>query len=222
MYCNYRWTLLVLNYGIFVFTCHADFAQGAPILLAEWTRDQAPRLRVGEAPGTTLQYHFLMSFSPLGGGWTQNVAANDVGMTFLAPPETVHVLNEALISDQTILGGSVGSDADFHNTIANWLVWPDGAMGITYNQLVPQLPDYNLTEIARTVNSFVLQPLGTDTFRFGGSQTIRLYGELVPEPTTLLFGAMNSLIIALAVSRRRPRHPSIQSPRHSPFDQPYH
>jgi hypothetical protein len=212
---NNRWILLVVSLAFFVFTSHADFSQAAPILLAEWTRDQAPRLRVGEPPPTTLKYDFFLATSgpePIGGVWVQDIAASDVGMTFSAPPEIVEMVNDGLVSDQSILGGHVGPEGEFHNTIANWLVWPDGAMGITYIQQVPQLPDYNLTQITRTVNGFVVQPVGpgTDTFRFGGSQTIRLYGALVPEPTTLLLGAVNCLLIALAVSRRRPKRPSNQ------------
>ena len=203
---NNRWSLLVVSFAFFVFTSQADFCQAAPILLAEWTRDQDPRLHVGAPAGTTLQYHFYMSIflaNSLGGAWTQDISDSDVGMTFSAPPETVGMLNEALVSDQMNLGGHVGPEGDFHNTIANWLIWPDGAMGMTYDQFVPRLFDYDVTEITRTVNSFFLENIDSSTFRFGGSQTIRLYG--VPEPSAIAL-----LLIGILIGHRRPTRPNIR------------
>lgn len=92
------------------------------------------------------------------------------------------------------------------NTLQDWLGWVAGTFGLSYEQYVPVITEYRVTRITRTIDDFLIQPN-----RFGGAQTISFYGNLIPEPGTLL-GLTASLIL---LACRRPRRPNSRCPRYT-------
>ena len=177
--------------------------------MAEWQQTVAPSTVAGPIPSSLL-FQFVATFSPYGTGggiWDEFYTAADVGHTFHAPPADLDLLDDPFTSSDVVFGGFIGPGAQGSiGTLSQWLAHQDGHMGVTYTQYVPILKNYPVTDITRTIDNLLLVELVSDHFQFGGTQTIRLYSELVPEPSATTF----SLIGTLLILHRRPTRPTCQ------------
>jgi hypothetical protein len=162
-------------------------ASAQPVLLAEFK--QAHRLGAFEF-GSTLPSGVPFRFQAIrslggngpfvGGSWTQSISQADVGQTFAAPSEIVDLLRDPIRTG--IFGAAVGFATIYDGPLDYWINKAPGTFPPdTFTLYVPDYTDYWLTELTRTIDSFVLdwvQP--GQIYVPGGGQTIRFYGELIP------------------------------------------
>jgi hypothetical protein len=194
-----QWSFLVLAVSLAALETRAE-----PILLFELKHVAEPPFLVLGAPPSELDYFFSMVDSgrpsPVAHGllWHTSVSASDVGRTFEAPQEQVAALNSELTQlsnpDLLLVSGQI-------QTLDSSVVWgfyeavarsPLVTGQVTFEAAlaVPSLSRYTVTDIERIVDSFYLQevPFGQNrAYHYGGAQTLRVYGVVVPESTTSLF-----------------------------------
>jgi hypothetical protein len=170
-------------------------ASAEPVLLGEWFRSQSYNQQSALPP--TIPFRFTSRYDInftefIGGTWTQNIGHADVGQTFDAPQAVVDSLGESLRYMDVRFGGGIGNtNLDIIAPLSGHLQARE-----SYTQYVSALTDYRVTRITRTIDSLILQP-GSDSgnHREGGMQTVRLYGERIPEPTSVLLFALSALAI---------------------------
>lgn len=209
---------IVVAFSIFAATIAINpcgVAHAEPILLAEWTRDQPATFVDWRQPTlpSTVPFTFtsLLYTSPsvfIGGDWTQQIGHASVGATFEAPPAIVNLLDDTFLGSGVRFGGGVGNFNSFINDLSNWLIPPGGNSSIGfYTQHVPQLHDYRVGRLTRTIDSVILEWVPNATGRayyLGGQQTVRLYGQLIPEPGSIALG----LVALMFISAIRPTNRS--------------
>jgi hypothetical protein len=149
----------------------------------------------------------FMSFSANGGNGAPPIAklegsydSDDVGMTFYATPENVEAFQAALslptgeygiITSNHVAGGG---DADelWRTDLPDYL-----------RQFVPRLgvgfTGYDLTAVTQTIDRIEYQPGITITSQ--QEQTIRIYGQVIPEPSSVMLLILHVCVIVFRDSR---------------------
>jgi hypothetical protein len=134
----------------------------------------------------------------------------DVGQTFSAPAELIPDFNAALTST-----GDLTVSAQFTTSAGNM-----GDIKISYSSAVtsgslreslpvarfvptlgPNLSGYHITGITQTVDSINFIPITASRYRAEASSTIRVYGEVVPEPATCILAL--AIIVPVVAHRKR-------------------
>lgn len=125
--------------------------------------------------------------------------ADDVGVTFSATPEMVESIEFALTQPTGRFSLDISSFApSAHPVDALWL---SAVSDLSIQQFVPRLGHgllgYDLKTITQTIDRIEYQMSGRNIVSFQ-EQTIRFYGQPVPEPTTtLLLLCCHAFVLAI-------------------------
>jgi hypothetical protein len=132
----------------------------------------------------------------------------DVGQTFAADPITLTKFNTVLTDDviSHTFDSGFGQPVPFHAQVDEFFDGPFmGEIPPTHSpdnpaivmkafvpQLGPNFSGYAITRVDQTIHGFNIdQPGGPNTFyRYWGAQTVRIYGERIPEPDIYLLVAL--------------------------------
>jgi hypothetical protein len=100
-------------------------------------------------------------------------------MTFDAMPATVEPIAEALSRPDAGVNIRVQSSS-FSRTLDQLQsgAWPECCDIVTFRKYVPDISKLQITGLTMTIDSFHLEPMGSNAI-IGGGHTIRIYG--VPE-----------------------------------------
>ena len=174
--------------------CVFSGASGAA-LIAEIGINIPPAFENDPPPTNSVLYQFgVLSHSPtlVGGEYSRQVTAADLGLTFEVPGSIVNPIAESL----TRLNAEVGIRV--HNIAygrpldqlqsSGWGIIDDRA---TFHKFVPDITKVSISRITMTIDSFSFTRFGDDA-SIGGGHTIRLYG--VPEPASCILICIGSLV----------------------------
>ncbi|HEY3391494.1 MAG TPA: hypothetical protein VGK58_02215 [Lacipirellulaceae bacterium] len=114
--------------------------------------------------------------------------SSHVGMTFSAAPDVVHEM-EFNLRQPT---GSFWLDGLARTPVPHRPddLWQMGLIvDISVNQLVPRLgyglAGYDLTSVTQTIDRLEYRTTGINAYVAEQEQTIRIYGQLIPEPSSI-------------------------------------
>jgi hypothetical protein len=177
-----RRTLLIsLIFGV----SFAAPSKSAPIVLKELSYSDGGTQFA--ATPTSLPFDFRIYEpdifpTPVYTTWLQNYSPADVGMSFFAPPEVVAGANASRTSTTAVADLLVNGSAfhsDFHSV---WVDFP---------------PGHNITAIERIVDQLVITPVHETRYTVQFAQRVRIWGERIPEPGTILLLLIGSIYCAM-------------------------
>lgn len=182
--------------AFFVAPCRA-----APMLLAQFT------LRVGGpgggSPPATVDFGYRAYQpgpfpTPIYFTWREPYQVSDVGATFLAPTAIIEGANAALRSATAEYSLDI-APAHF----ATWtLNQPDScSTRACLEVFVPDIAAHKVTSVERIIDQLIITPEG-DHYSLTAAQRIRLWGEPIPEPSTVAL-LVTAVGIALVTARNR-------------------
>jgi hypothetical protein len=182
----------------YTFCLAAAPAYSAPTLIAEFSYDSGLQF----TPGSVLPSSVNFSFATTLGTpdtlthWASQHNPVDIGQTLLAPPEVVRGVAAVTTNPHVVFVVSIGPDSGRFGGYDD-LMPPTGEdLGVLRMKLFVSNPtSYQVSSIERMINNVVLRwvPGGEGSYyHTGGMQTVRLYGEIIPEPSisALLFAAV--------------------------------
>jgi hypothetical protein len=163
----------------------SDPSLAEPILIVEIHN-------TGFAPLTSGQPDMYFSFrlGEPGTQWLMSLTEADEGMTFSAPSDLLTVYDQHLTSSDDVFvvmgccedvehGFDSPPRLNFGNT---------GGDFITVTRIAPNLgPNlfgYRLTEMTQTIDDITITHVSDVRYNRSGAHTIRIYGEVIPEPAT--------------------------------------
>jgi hypothetical protein len=178
-------------------------SDAAPILLVEFTH-KVSAVEGGEPLPATVPFDFdayepfpLVYFSFRG-----EYGANDVGMTYIAPPEVVIGANQAFASPSATYLLETGP-ANFSSSRH---LSPSSCQ--THECLVvfvDDVTDYLVTSVERAIDQLTLTRTQGNLYILDGAQRVRFWGERIPEPNALaLLVASIGCCSRIRIAGRRP------------------
>jgi hypothetical protein len=189
-------------------TSHAE-----PILLAQLYHSAAP----SDNPGETMQFSFVTYGGPgdeIRLSTTPTLA--DIGKTFVPDPSTLARFAEVLTTSTggRVIDSGFGIVTPRHASVDEFFDGPFmGEIPPTHspdteafimNAYVPQLgrnfSGYRITQIEQTINGMSIIPANPTTSQYWGAQTIHIFGEQIPEPSTCV---LVGIYLAMPSRRRR-------------------
>jgi hypothetical protein len=66
----------------------------------------------------------------------------------------------------------------------------------------PNLTGYTISSVTQTFNSLLVEPNGSNRYRLTGNTTIRIYGDVVPEPASWAHVSV-AFIATVSLARKR-------------------
>jgi hypothetical protein len=146
--------------------------------------------------------------TPVYFAWEGNYSVADVGDSFFAPPDVVNGATAALRSPTAIFDLQSGAFG-FSQRRLNEVPWGvENCSGPNHTCVFVDDPsDYFVTSIERTIDMLAITAASTSTYHIQGAQTIRLFGEHIPEPRTaaLVILAASSCIVIRSGFRKPTR-----------------
>ena len=133
---------------------------------------------------------------------------DDVGMTFHATPEVVDAIEFALSQPTGRFALDISSFAPGSHPVDElWQTdWNPKLSDIAIRQFVPRiglgLSGYDLTAVTQTVDKIEYLMSGRQIHSFQ-EQTIRFYGEVIPEPSSMMLILVHGLVCCAAYGRYR-------------------
>jgi hypothetical protein len=132
--------------------------------------------------------------------WSVFAAPADVGSTFFMPQELVPRFHTILTHPDRIfvVPGLFGDGS--HSFISppklNQTDPPGEVITVTRvaPNLGPNLFGYRVTSITQTIDELVYTNIASNRFRGTGSHTVRVYGEIIPEPASVLTMVIATLL----------------------------
>jgi hypothetical protein len=174
----------------------ANSADSAPIVLEELSATEAGQLFTAlpiSVPFDFRIYEPNVFPTPVYFTWFENYSAADIGKSFLAP--------------QNVVDGAI---AAFPSPTALYVLQTGGPFFTEpFRWTFVGLPlGYQITAIERVIDEIVLTPISEDRYFVNAAQTIRIWGEPIPEPGTISFSLIAWSYVALihrTAGRRRPK-----------------
>jgi hypothetical protein len=159
---------------------------------------------------TNIAFEFASFIVPVGGPfveWSLPVVPTDVDRTFSVPPDLLPTFN-ALLGNPAVIGVRTGFSVN--NAIDRRTVYtPAITFGTSTDVpsvtrlapiLGPNFTGYRITDITQTIDELVIEQISSTRYRERGAHTIRIYGERVPEPSSLwLVGIAHLLCYTLRI-----------------------
>jgi hypothetical protein len=198
-----------LSIAIIHLSVGLGISRAEPILLAQQYHSAAPP----DNPGETMQFSFITYGGPgdeIRLSTTPTLA--DVGKTFVPDPATLARFAEVLTTSTggRVIDNGFGIGSPRHASVDEFFDGPFmGEFPPTHspdNQafimkaFVPQLgrnfSGYRITQIEQTIDGLSIIQVNPTTSLYWGAQTIRIFGEQIPEPTTTLL--VFQLLVCLA------------------------
>jgi hypothetical protein len=162
----------------------AGEVRGAPIVLKEITAigRGEQTLPFPGLPLTSAPFNFQILVenvfpTPVYAEWPENYSPAQVGMSFFAPPDVVAGATAARSSTTAVYSLQTGGQ-----------FFSGGAANLWYLELPP---NYSITAMERIVDKLTLTRIDASRYIVDAAQTIRVWGEPIPEPGTialLIFG----------------------------------
>ena len=173
-------------------------AVAAPTLIAEFLQE-AIWFTPGNQLPTEVGFSFGVHNQPTNATahWSQVLTTAEIGQTFIAPMDVVADFAAIPISPQTYLVMNIGPQPGGEVQLMDLQPLPPMNSIPVGTLHVPDVADYVISGIDRTIDDVVIEwvPTGEGQYYYiGGAQTVRLYGTLVPEPSTVALG-----LLALAI-----------------------
>jgi hypothetical protein len=147
--------------------------------------------------GTVFDFDVLILADPLPpqitAEWSFFGAPTDVGSTFVMPKELLPNFSTVLTHPQRIFGAlSIFFNHTFDSPPKlNFTTTNQDVVTVTRvaPNLGPNLAGYRLTNITQTIDELQYTNVTPSRFRGSGAHTIRIYGEVIPEPASFLYVA---------------------------------
>jgi hypothetical protein len=165
----------------------SNFSKAEPILLVEIHNVGSSSLTSGEPE---MGFHFDIGIQ--GSDWGVLATQNDVGKTFFAPSDLLQIYNEHLTSPEFLFVSLTCCGATAHSFGAPPAL-NFGNVGrpfVTVTRVAPNLgPNlvgYVLTDLTQTIDDITITHVSDMRYNRSDAHTVRIYGEVVPEPATLL------------------------------------
>ena len=181
-----------------------------PIPLVEFSYDSGLQFMPGSVLPSSVDFSFgtTLGTPETRTHWAGQYTPSDIGQTLLAPPDVVAGVSATITNPNVIFTMNIGQAPRFGGY--DDLTPPtgnDNDLGtLRMTLFVPNPSSYQVRSIERTINNVVLQwvPSGEGKyFHIGGKQTILLYGEQIPEPSTFLL--VGICLAMLPVTMRWPQ-----------------
>jgi hypothetical protein len=176
--------------------------------LVEITHEKLPMFGgEGNPPVRDWEFWFSASLAPDGNPpllqWFESYGMDDVGDSFFAPPEVVNNAAIALKSPSTyyIMITAGLSDPAGPGRLIDWST--SDPCNPCATVFVSDVTAHEVSAVERVIDSLVVEPTGFGTWVFGGKQTIRFWGEPIPEPNSLALLVMTAGSFHIFFSRRR-------------------
>jgi hypothetical protein len=143
------------------------------------------------------------------GIFAQTATMEDVGKTFPAPLEAIPDFQFGLTRQthfdmvlnfnrsEAFIGSEALEDMHFETNLGAII------MDRYAPVLGPALVGYTITDITRTIDRFELLHVSGPNYAQFGTQTIRIYGDAIPEPGTGTLMGITALFAAACLSTRR-------------------
>jgi hypothetical protein len=212
------WRALLLS--IFAALFQSTDSQAAPILLVEFSH-QSGGVQNGSSPAAVpfqfRGYEPNVFPTPVYFAWAAEYAMTDAGKSFSAPTELVQGATAALHSPTGIFDLQSGA-VSFSQRRLNEVPWGvDVCEGANHTCVFVDDPTRHfVTAIERIIDDLVITPVTQNSYHVEGAQTVRLWGEPIPEPNTIaIIGTLHCVIVfrhlrrksisRLTVVRRRSR-----------------
>lgn len=175
---------------VFVLCFIAVPAHAALTLLAEFSQ-QASWFTPGTQLPSEVGFSFILHDQPTNdtAQWSQVLTTADVGHTFAASADVVADFAAIALAPQIYLTMNIGPQPSGPIPLMD-LQPPPPINDIPVGTLfVADVADYVISGINRVVDEVVIEwvPSGVgEHYLIGGAQTVRLYGMLIPEPSSFV------------------------------------
>jgi hypothetical protein len=209
MHLNSNLVKAVLSVVIVHLSVGLGISRAESILLAQlynshgWTDD----------PGETIRLSFVTYAGPgdeIRLSTTPTLA--DIGKTYIPDAATLGRFAEVLTTSTggRSIDSGIGVGSPRHASVDEFFDGPFmGEFPTTHSRdnlafimkaFVPQLgrnfSGYRITHIDQTINGISMEQLNSTTVLYWGAQTIRIFGEQIPEPVTAFFVAQSLVLLA--------------------------
>jgi hypothetical protein len=199
---------LIGTAAVFVFSC---FARAEPILLAQLYHAHSQPDTAGEM--FNFRFHTAAS-SLLQAEISRKPTTADIGQTFAADPATVSNFDRILTdpSFPRIVDSGLGIaplprealvqeffDGPFMDDFPSMPI-PESfqfIMKAFVPQLGPNFSGYHIRAVHQTIEGMTIRQVNPTTFLYWGAQTIRIFGEQIPEPATWLITVTCTILCLL-------------------------
>jgi hypothetical protein len=165
--------------------CIAGPAIATPLLLVEFTH-KVNTIEAPSPPPGTVPFDFDASNSVTSVdflSWEQNLGPSDSGITFVAPESVIAMANPAFFFPRTSYHLNTGpANSLTVSSLNNPFCNPDACVSVT----VPNLSQYKVTSMERVIDELQLIDTQSRFYNLRATQRIRILGEQIPEPATLL------------------------------------
>jgi hypothetical protein len=164
--------------------------------------------------GTFFHFNVLILTDPLPpqirAEWSVFGAPANVGNTFVMPNDLLPAFNTVLTHPNDIFGslGLFGNASHIFDSPPKLNFTTTNQDFITVTRVAPNLgpnlAGYRVTNITQTIDQLQYSNITPSRFRGMGAHTVRVYGEVIPEPTSVLYMTIVFLLyfcLRVSVSR---------------------
>jgi hypothetical protein len=198
---------LIINCVALSFTFQAAFSEQSlaePILLIEIHNTGFRNLTSGQP-----EMGFSFDVGVQESEWLLFATRSDIGRTFSAPAQLLPIYDERLTTTEDIiveLSCCEGSEHDLFTPDLNFDKIDEFTMvNRVAPNLGPNLAGYLVTEVIQTIDDITITPVpgSGGLFNRSGAHTVRIYGEVIPEPSTIVISLLGLLLSIVIIKEDR-------------------
>jgi hypothetical protein len=205
-----------LTLALFVPLVIGATASAEPLLLAELTATAGAILFDSDAPtGGVVQFHVGADGGAFGPGdnvnWEITATAADLGRTFTASPDFVTGFDAFAKGDRSVVlfGVMFNASGGIRAEVSPESGWSAIFAGfdtgnVTAQAFVPQrgpgLTGYRVTGVEQLIHRWFSIRSPSQPSQFG--HTVRIFGEVIPEPACVVSALIAGCVMGLIVRRR--------------------
>lgn len=184
--------------------------QAAPILLAELSY-QVTRTDLDMVPDMMFPSNFpfvMTTFDPIVASsalWESHHSVADVGERFIASSDKVQEFDRIGLAPTTYLAMHIGAKPGPAGLLQE-IVPPTGSDNDqtrgTFFVPLTNIGEFRITGLERTIVSLTVTPVDDNHYLLRAGQTVRIFGEFVPEPSAIGLSSLFAVQLALLRIRR--------------------